>query len=197
MQQVSLGSVAVATRATHVRSTLLQQSLRGVRNQGNFQRWEAYIDPLHRDTILDAIAPSWLPIDVGLAHYLACDRFGEDDATLEKIGEGVGAQLQSTLLGVASKIALSSVISQETINSCFLKLWPRLCKGGQMDIAYKGKIVTIELRGAVLSKSRYFRGTYLGNVRAGSKLFGQKLAGLRALPYDETNDLFTVQLSLA
>lgn len=195
MHQVSLANVAVAARASHVRSTLLQQSLRGVRNQGNFQRWEAYIDPLHRDTILDAIAPGWLPIEVGLAHYMACDRFGEDDATLEKIGEGVGTQLQSTLLGVASKIVLSTVISQETINSVFLKLWPRLCKGGQMDITYNGKIVTIELRAAVLPKSRYFRGTFLGNVRAGSKLFGQKLTALRALPYDETNDVFTVQLT--
>jgi hypothetical protein len=195
VQQLSVSNVAVATRATHVRSTLLQQSLRGIRNQGNFQRWEAYIDPLHRDTILEAIAPSWLPIEVGLAHYLACDRFGEDDATLDKIGEGVGTQLQSTLLGVASKIVLSTVISQETINSCFLKLWPRLCKGGQLDIVYSGKIVTIELRAATLPKSRYFRGTFLGNVRAGSKLFGQKLTGLRALPYDEANDVFTVQLA--
>jgi hypothetical protein len=192
--QVSLPSLEIATRATHIRSTLLQTSLRGVRTQGNFQRWEAFVDPVHRDTILDAIAPSWLPIEVGLAHYLACDRFDLDDAVLEQIGEGVGAQLQSTLLGVASKIALSA-LSQEAINQCFLKLWPRLCKGGQMQLHNNGKIMTIELRGAMLPRSRYFRGTFLGNVRAGCKLFGQKLLAMKALPYDPGSDNFTVQLT--
>ena len=53
---------------------------------------------------------------------------------------------------------------------------------------------TIELRGAVLSKSLYFRGTLLGNVRAGSSLFGHKLSYLRAASYDERNDVYVVQL---
>jgi hypothetical protein len=194
VQHVSLPNIESATRATHVRSTLLQQSLRGIRNQGYFQRWEAFIDPLHRDTILEAIAPSWLPIDVGMAHYLACDRFDLDEATLQTIGEGVGAQLQNTLLGVASKIALSA-LSQDAINQCFFKLWPRLCKGGSLNIQHSGKLVTLELRAAVMSKSSYFRGTFMGNVRAGSKLFGKKLQSMKALPYDEINDRFTVQLT--
>lgn len=193
MQQASLPQPTPGT-ATHVRSTLLQQSLRVVRNRGNFQRWEAFVDPEYRDMILDSIAPGWLPINAGLAHYLACDRFGLDDATLEQIGEGVGTQLQNTLVGVASRIALSSVLSQDAIKTCFLKLWPRLVRGGDFQIAYAGNTVTIELRRAVLSRSRYFRGTFLGNVRAGSKLFGKKLSSLKAVSYDQANDHYVVQL---
>lgn len=183
-----------ASGATHVRSTLLQQSLRGVRNRGQFQRWESYVDPAYRQLILDAIAPSWLAIDVGLAHYQACDQLGLEDTALEQIGEGVGEHLQSTLLSVAARIARATSLSQELINQCFLKLWPRLFQGGQLDIAYQGKTATIHIRGAVVSQSRYFRGTLLGNVRAGCKLFGQKVASVRALSYDERSDHYVVQL---
>jgi hypothetical protein len=193
VQQAILTSPSTSTSATQVRSTLLQLSLRGVRSQGNFQRWEAFVEPEYRELILESIAPSWLPIEAGLAHYLACDRFGLDDEALEKIGMGVGAQLQSTLLGMASKIA-ASMVTQDLVNQQFMRLWPRLVQGGNMQITHRGKEVTIELRGAVLSKSRYFRGTLLGNVRAGSALFGQKLTYLRAASYDERSDHYVVQL---
>lgn len=194
MQQAILTAPSPTTSATQVRSTLLQMSLRGVRSQGNFQRWEAYVEPEYRDLILESIAPSWLPIDAGLAHYLACDRFGLDDETMEKIGMGVGVQLQNTLLGVASKIA-GSVVTQEMVNQQFMRFWPRLVQGGSIQISHRGKEVTIELRGAVLSKSRYFRGTLLGNVRAASTLFGHKLSYLRAASYDERSDYYVVQLA--
>ena len=58
MQQASLTHSTSASGATHVRSTLLQQSLRAVRKRGYFQRWESYVDPVYRDVILSAIAPS-------------------------------------------------------------------------------------------------------------------------------------------
>ena len=194
VQQASLSSSSSALGATHVRSTLLQQSLRGVRNRGHFERWEAHVDPAYRELILDSIAPGWLAIDVGLAHYQACDQLGLEDAALEQIGEGVGENLQSTLLAVAARVALASVLSQEVISTCFSKLWPRLFQGGQFDMSHQNKTVTIELRGAVLSQSRYFRGTLLGNVRAGAKLFGQKVASVRALSYDARSDHYVVQL---
>ena len=194
MQQASLTHSASTSGATHVRSTLLQQSLRAVRKRGYFQRWETHVDPMYRDVILSAIAPSWVDIDVGLAHYQACDKLEVDDATLEQIGEGVGGQLQSTLVAAAARMAMATgIFTQELVNQCFFKLWPRLFQGGSLDISYQGKSVTIEVRGAVLSQSRYFRGTLLGNVRAGAKLFGQKVASVRAMSYDERNDLYVVR----
>lgn len=197
MQQQSLLPHAdVITGATHVRTTLLQASLRSVRRFGNFQRWEAFIDPLYRDTILEAIAPAWLPIEVGLAHYRACDRFGLDDDELDKIGQGTGEKLQGTLLGVASKLARSAGVTPEAMAQCFGKLWPRLCMGGscQFTAPRPGEIV-VELRSAVLTKSRYFRGNFPGHARAGAQLIGQTISQIKMLPYDESVDRFTMQVS--
>jgi hypothetical protein len=194
VQQARLTHSTSASGATHVRSTLLQQSLRAVRKRGYFQRWETYVDPTYRDVIVNSIAPSWVDIDVGLAHYQACDKLELDDATLAQIGEGVGGQLQSTLVAAAARMATKAgIISQEMVNACFYKLWPRLFQGGSLNMSYQGKVVTIEVRGAVLSQSRYFRGTLLGNVYSGAKLFGQKVAAVRAMSYDERNDVYVVR----
>jgi hypothetical protein len=97
---------------------------------------------------------------------------------------------------VAARVALASVLSQDVISHCFSKLWPRLFQGGHFDMSHQNKTVTIELRGAVVSQSAYFRGTLLGNVRAGAKLFGQKVASVRALSYDARSDHYVVQLAL-
>lgn len=167
-----------------------------VKLNGQYERWFANVDAQHRATIIEGVAPSWLPIDAGLAHYLACDQFGLDDAALDKIGQGVGEQLQSTLLGVAAKVARSAGMTPEVAAACFGKLWPRLCKGGSFQLMLHGpKDMSIELRSAVLSKSRYFRGTYMGNVRAAIKLLGTRALYIKALPYDEKADCFTVQVS--
>lgn len=196
MQALLLPHADVITRATHVRSTLLQTSLRMVEQHGNYERWLANVDPLYRSTIVECVAPTWLPIEVGLAHYLACDKFGLSDAEMEKIGQGVGEKLQSTLMGVAAKMARSSGLSPELATTAFGKLWPRVCQGGSFQVTRQGpKDMTIELRAAVLSKSRYFRGTFIGNVRAGLKLVGTRALYIKMLPYDEKADSFTVQVS--
>jgi hypothetical protein len=167
-----------------------------VEQQGNYERWLANVDPVYRSTIIECVAPTWLPIEAGLAHYLACDKFGLDDAALEKIGQGVGEKLQSTLMGVAAKMARSSGLSPEVATTAFGKLWPRVCQGGSFQVSKPGpKDMTIELRAAVLPKSRYFRGTFIGNVRAAYKLIGTRTLYIKQLPYDEKRDVFTVQVS--
>jgi hypothetical protein len=142
------------------------------------------------------VAPAWLSIDAGLAHYLACDEFGLDDAELEKIGQGVGEQLQATLLGVAAKVARSAGLTPQVASAWFGKLWPRLCQGGSFQVMLLGpKDLSIELRSAVMPRSQYFRGTFMGNVRAALKMLGTKALHVRAKPYDAKNDRFTVHVS--
>jgi hypothetical protein len=185
----------VFQRATHVRSTLLQTSLRMVKSIGSYERWLASVDPLHRDMIIESVAPTWLPIEVGLAHYLACDTFGLDDPALDQIGQTVGEQLQSTWLSAATKmLRTAGITSQAAVR--FGRFWPRICQGGGLQIALLGpKELNIALCDAVLPRSRYFRGTFVGNVRVAFKLLGTGVLYVKPLPYDEKNDRFTVRVS--
>jgi hypothetical protein len=186
----------VITRATHVRSTLLQASLRMVKVHGNFERWLAAVDPHYRALIADSVAPSWLPIEAGMAHYMACDSFGLDDAALDHIGQNVGEQLQNTLLSVAAKLVRNAGVTPEAGAAAFGKLWPRLFQGGSFQLALLGrKDLSIELCSAVLPRSRYFRGTLIGNVRAAIKLLRTRALYIKQLPYDELSDRFTVHVS--
>jgi hypothetical protein len=101
------------------------------------------------------------------------------------------------LLSVAAKVARSAGFTPEAVATCFGKLWPRLVQGGNLQLVQLGpKELNIELRAAVLPKSGYFRGTYMGNVRAAIKLLaGVRVLYLKAAPYNEKQDCFTVQIS--
>src|ERR1700712_3501036 len=81
-----------------VRSTLLQSSLATLKVHGHFERYLQLIDPSYRDIILDAIAPSWLPIEAGIAHYHACDELRLDPEQLIVIGESVGERMQGPFM---------------------------------------------------------------------------------------------------
>jgi hypothetical protein len=194
--QALLPHAEVITRATHVRTTLLQASLRMVKANGHYERWCASADPLYREMIVESVAPAWLPIEAGLAHYLACDELGLDDAQLAKIGQGVGEQLQATMLGIAAKVARGAGMTPQGAATWVGKLWPRLCQGGSCQVAMLApKDLSVEFRSVVLSKSRYFRGTCMGNVRAALKLLGTRALHVKALPYDAKHDRFTMHVS--
>ena len=59
-----------------VRGTTLVSSLRGVRDGGHFGAYLANLLPEYREVIPLVVAGEWVPIDVALAHYRACDALG-------------------------------------------------------------------------------------------------------------------------
>lgn len=196
MSQILVPHSEPIPRASAIRSTLLQGSLRALRENHMYERWLVLVDPAQRDAIIEAIAPTWLPIEIGLAHYLACDELGVDEAQLVRIGEAVGARLQSTLLGVGAKLAHASGLSNTVMAQCFEKLWPRLIVGGSVQLELVGpKDLVIELRAGVLPRSSYFRGTFIGNVKAAAKLVGLTSVYAKQLTYSSAKDRFAVQMS--
>src|SRR5690349_21822232 len=60
----------------HVRSTLILSSLAVLRERGLQGAYLAELPLAYHGAILEAVAGAWMPIDVGLAHYVACDALG-------------------------------------------------------------------------------------------------------------------------
>lgn len=95
--------------ATHCRSTLLFTSLQAIKRHGHYDRYVAALSPRHLDTIVSSVAGIWLSIDVGVAHYAACDTLDLPlDEQLEIGGEVVRA-MQKTFLGSVLKSASSGI----------------------------------------------------------------------------------------
>src|SRR5688572_27123859 len=74
---------------TQVRSTLLQSSLQTLREHGLFERYVALLPKEYHEPILLTLAPSWLPVEVAMAHYRCCDQLSLDDTALQRFGETV------------------------------------------------------------------------------------------------------------
>ena len=179
-----------------MRSTLLQGSLQALKEFGLYERWNTQIGTAERDLIVESIAPVWLPVEIALAHYEACDRLEVDEAQMALIGAAVGTRVQGTLLSTAGKLARNAGVTPDVAARCFSPLWARLFQGGSLQIEQTGpKDLVLEFRQSVLTRCPYFRGTLCGNVGSATKLLGTKVSYTKQLSYDAGKDRLLVKLS--
>jgi hypothetical protein len=175
--EVVIPHVPNITPVSHLRSTLLQSSLTALRERGHFAAWSDTVAPEFRATIVEALAPTWLPIEVGMAHYDACDRLKLAPHELAAIGEAVGLRMQATFLGTLSKAIHQAGVTPWTPMPHFGRLWGRLFMGGSNQIDKLGpKDLELDVRGLALVRFGYFRHAYASLVRAGLLLFGARSA---------------------
>src|SRR5689334_21669100 len=76
-----------------VRSTLIVSGLQALRERGHYDAWAAAIDPRTRDAILTTIAGVWLPIDLVVDHYRACEALHLSHDEAFAIGSAVGRRI--------------------------------------------------------------------------------------------------------
>lgn len=105
-----------------VRSTLITSSLEALRGLGLFERYLELQRSEHRNTILRSIAGQWLPLEVGFAHYQACDALGLGEEEQIAIGKLVSRRVHETFLSVIVKVARGVGVTP----------WPVLAKGNVM-----------------------------------------------------------------
>ena len=65
---------------TQVRSTLIATSIQSLRTRGLLGRYTKLLQGPHKETVLTAVAGSWLPVEVAHAHYAACEALHLDSA---------------------------------------------------------------------------------------------------------------------
>jgi len=159
------------TPVTTVRSTLLHSSRSALTKRGLLERYQLQIEPKYKAAVMETLAPEWLPLEVGLAHYRACDALGLSQAELEEIGAEVGAHLQGTFIGTLLRGARSVGLTPWVPLAQFQRLKERLMQGGGVAVCKVGpKDATIDLRQIELFKHDYFRIAYCGVIASAIKL---------------------------
>ncbi|MDB4973380.1 MAG: hypothetical protein JWN48_1721 [Myxococcaceae bacterium] len=186
--EIVIAHVAGARGATSIRSTVLQSSIASLRERGHFERWYALVEVDHRATIVESLAPSWLPIEVALAHYRACDALLLSPIEQSAMGAAVGDRIQGTFLGTLMKSARAAGFNPMILLSQFDRLYGRLFQGGSVQLTRTGpKDLDIELRGVPLFDGMYFRIAFGGVVRAGILLSGVRSAYVKATSFKEAS----------
>lgn len=143
---------------SRVRSTLLSASLQGLRHMGWEERYfEALPEELHREMRL-LTAGHWVPLELGIAHYTACDRMQLSADEMKEMGKNVSLRTQKTFVGTLGSVAAGAGATPWHIFRNGHRIWGRIFDGGD-HVAYKvaPKDIDIVCMGCPLLRIRYFR----------------------------------------
>ena len=103
-----------APTATHVRSTLIVSSMQAFRARGLADAYAAQLPPDSQAELMSLIAGTWIPIELGFAHYRAADHLGLDARTIDEIGGDVGARVNKTVLSLVVKLSKQTGVTPWT-----------------------------------------------------------------------------------
>ncbi len=124
--------------ASHFRSTWLNSSLNALRERNHFDRYLTHLSPADRSTILESVAGVWLPIDVCLAHYRACDALDLGKHEGWEIGVEVTRRVHGTSLALAFRLAKQAGVTPWSILTQFPRMWERVWRGGGVAVHKRG-----------------------------------------------------------
>jgi len=157
------------------RSTLLTTSLKAIRDRGHGDRYLELLPEKHHDAVRACIAGMWLPMELGIAHYEACDALGLTESEQMAIGKEVGLTIQGTFLGTMLKLAKGAGVTPWLCLGQYQRLYDRLLVGGGVVVTKVGpKEARLECHNLLLARIPYFRTAFRGVNEASCELFCTK-----------------------
>ena len=158
-----------------VRSTLVLASIESVRRGGRFDDYERALPAEHKESLLKAVAATWIPLEIARVHYAACDSLDLPPDTIAEMGRGVFDRIRGTLLGTTVRMARGAGVTPWTVLPHLQRFWDRAYQGGGLSVI---KVGPKEARGEVvqarLCDSIYFRHALRGLLVGVLELFCQK-----------------------
>jgi hypothetical protein len=161
--------------ATHVRSTLLCSSIQALRGRKLFDKYLAALPQRQHETILMLVPGQWLPVDIAVMHYVACDALALAPQEIEAIGAEVAQRIHHSFIGVVVKVSREGGMSPWTLFSNSKRLRDLSWRGSDVAVTKLGpKEARFEWAGIPCAQSRYYRSSFAGFLRAHTELFCQK-----------------------
>jgi hypothetical protein len=162
----------------HARSTVLLGSIASIRESGRFERYAASIVPEHRDALLQAVAGTWIRVEVARSHYSACDSLGLSPEQEVDLGRGIFRRTGDTMFGTVIRLAKGAGATPWTLLPQLQRFWERGYDGGGLCVQKLGpKEARIELVQCSIVESRYFRNAVRGLVGCILQLFCTRVYG--------------------
>jgi hypothetical protein len=157
--------------AREYRSTMLRSTVAILEQRGLHERYVAELAPEHREAILGSVPAVWLPLEVGMAHYEACDRLGLTEIEQASIGWETARRFHGPVMMTALRLA-GSVSSPWFAASLAHRNWGRVWKGSAMAITrLASDEALVELAGWPASRIAYARVAFRGALRGTVEYF--------------------------
>jgi hypothetical protein len=180
-------------RLTALRGVMLMSYVERLKERGHLDRYSAALSEADRVRLTYITAMSWVPVDLALAHFAACDalNFGEREL-VEQGGESartMGPAMLGTLLRAVGTSPLSAL-------SALGRVWDRIHQGGACVAIHIGpKDLFIEQQGNPLSSSRFYRLSGQGFYKSLAELFCTRAYVKAARPTQQDGRAFAVTIS--
>jgi hypothetical protein len=146
-----------------------------VRELGHADAYLAHLPARHHPAILEGVVGTWVPVQVALAHYTACDALSLSPEEQIAMGRKVGDRIQGTVLGTVVRMAKEAGVTPLTVLPHWQRFWNRVFDGGALYANRLGpKEVEMGMRGVPLADCPYFRVAVRGLMMGLLDLFCRK-----------------------
>lgn len=179
-----------------VRSLLLQSSQAELKNLGLYDAYLAHMDPDALTQIQANIGPGWLPSELAIAHYSACDRLALTPSELAEVGSRASKRFQGGMLSTFASAARQSGFTPWLVIAAYGRIADRMFDGSSAEFAKVGpKDLEIGVQGNPLFGSRYFRAAYSVVTRSTFLVLGTRAAHVRLSSYRPEEQALEARIS--
>ena len=170
--EIVLQFPATCAPVRHARSTIVLGSIASLRHAGHFERYAAALAPEHRDPLLQAVAGTWIPVEVARSHYRACEALGLSPDEEVALGRSIFERTGDTMFATILRLAKGAGVTPWTLLPQLQRFWERGYDGGGLSVSRLGpKEARVELAQCSLVEVRYFRNAARGLLGAVIQLF--------------------------
>lgn len=169
-----------------VRRMLVHSSIAELRQSNVYDRYCSLIEPASLARISELIGPGFLPVELALEHWGACDRLGLSDDQILAIGENAGEKMKDALLVAARSTGAEQSAERApwALIPAYARMDRRLYEGGSTQYVRLGpKQVQVEHAGNMLFAIRYWRTAHVGFMRTAFGSLGVEISDVKLSPY--------------
>jgi hypothetical protein len=157
------------------RSTWLVSSIAALRERGLFERYLENLPTQYHDVVTASVAGVWLPVEVAVAHYVACEALQLPQEEAVAIGRQVTELVHKTSYSLAIRLVKEVGVTPWACLAIQKRLWQRVWEGGDVAVFKLGpKEARVELAGWPCARVPYCRRALRGLLIGQSELFCKK-----------------------
>jgi hypothetical protein len=130
-----------------------------VHGAGHGDRYEAALDAAARDAVAEiGVVGVWLPLNIALAHYRACDSLGLGANAIAAIGRSTNDKVKGSVYGTFIRAFKEAGLTPWAVIPQFQRFWDRTYEGGCLRVTKLGpKEARVDVINCALCQSHYWR----------------------------------------
>ncbi|HET8934714.1 MAG TPA: hypothetical protein VFN67_14795 [Polyangiales bacterium] len=151
-----------------VRRMLVHSSIAELGASGLYDRYSQVIERGSLERIRELIGPGWMPLELALEHYGACDRLQLSDEAIHEAGMRAGNKMGSALLVAGAQPQQVEVNDRSPwpLLQAFARMGRRIYEGASAQYVKTGSnSLRIEYQGNPLFAFHYYRVAHRGFLR--------------------------------